>query len=237
MTSYFSIAWCLYANWFCADWHTELFKFIIEIRTQPWWGSQLICNLHYSPIPCIARNQIIVLRVHGHGHRTRNVVRVTALVFTEYLETYPVNSMAVALTTFLVLWTGDVMTSSNGNIFRVTGHLCGDFSGPRWIPRTKASDAELWCFLWSASELSKQSWGWWFEKLSRPLWRHCNGTMEYIHMGIRQSLNPTPTALHFCTISFLQHYEIFHHETWYIFFAMQYFLDVYCISCRGFSKW
>ena len=23
--------------------------------------------------------------------------------------------------------------------------------------------------------LSKQSWGWWFEKLSRPLWRHRNG--------------------------------------------------------------
>ena len=23
---------------------------------------------------------------------------------------------------------------------------------PRWIPRTKASDAELWCFLWSAPE-------------------------------------------------------------------------------------
>ena len=21
--------------------------------------------------------------------------------------------------------------------------------------------------------LSKQSWGWWFETLSRPLWRHC----------------------------------------------------------------
>ena len=44
-----------------------------------------------------------------------------------------------------------MMTSSNGNIFRVTGHLCGEFTGPRWIPRTKASDAELWCFLWSAS--------------------------------------------------------------------------------------
>ena len=45
-----------------------------------------------------------------------------------------------------------MMTSSNGNIFRVTGHLCGEFTGPRWIPRTKASDAELWCVLWSASE-------------------------------------------------------------------------------------
>ena len=24
--------------------------------------------------------------------------------------------------------------------------------GPRWIPHTKVSDAELWCFLWSAPE-------------------------------------------------------------------------------------
>ena len=43
-----------------------------------------------------------------------------------------------------------MMTSSNGNIFRVTGHLCEALTGPRWIPRTRASDAERWCFLWSA---------------------------------------------------------------------------------------
>ena len=41
-----------------------------------------------------------------------------------------------------------VMTSSNGNIFRVTGLLCGG----QWIPLTRASDAELSCFLWSAPE-------------------------------------------------------------------------------------
>ena len=46
----------------------------------------------------------------------------------------------------------DMMTSSNGNIFRVPGHLCWEFTGPRWIPSTKASDAELWCFLWSVPE-------------------------------------------------------------------------------------
>ena len=45
-----------------------------------------------------------------------------------------------------------MMTSSNGNIFRVIGLLCGDIPGPRRILRTKASDAELWCFLWSAPE-------------------------------------------------------------------------------------
>ena len=42
--------------------------------------------------------------------------------------------------------------SSNGNIFRVIGHLCGEFTGHWWIPRTKASDAEPWCFLWSTPE-------------------------------------------------------------------------------------
>ena len=38
------------------------------------------------------------------------------------------------------------MTPSNGSIYRVTGPVCGEFTGDRWIPLTKASDAELWCF-------------------------------------------------------------------------------------------
>ena len=55
----------------------------------------------------------------------------------------------VAYGILLVCYPGDIMnmmTSSNGNIFRVTGHLCGEFTGHRWIPRTKVSDAELWFF-------------------------------------------------------------------------------------------
>ena len=32
---------------------------------------------------------------------------------------------------------GVMMTSSNGNIFRVTGPLCGEFTGNRWIPPIK----------------------------------------------------------------------------------------------------
>ena len=45
-----------------------------------------------------------------------------------------------------------IKTSLNGNIFCVTGPLCWEFTGNRCIPLTKASDAELWCFLWSAPE-------------------------------------------------------------------------------------
>ena len=44
----------------------------------------------------------------------------------------------------------NMTTSSKRNIFRVTGPLCGEFTSHRWIPLTTASDAELWCFLWSA---------------------------------------------------------------------------------------
>ena len=50
------------------------------------------------------------------------------------------------------LFVAALMTSSYGNIFRVTGPLCGEFTGHRWIPLTKANDAKLWCFLWSAPE-------------------------------------------------------------------------------------
>ena len=53
-----------------------------------------------------------------------------------------------------------LMTTSNGNIFRVTGHLCGEFTGHRWIPRTKASAAELCCFLWSAPETNRTHVSW-----------------------------------------------------------------------------
>ena len=43
-------------------------------------------------------------------------------------------------------------TSSNGNIFHVFGSLWGESTCHRSIPLTKASNAELWCFLCSAPE-------------------------------------------------------------------------------------
>ena len=66
------------------------------------------------------------------------VTEVTSLLWSVLLHFWPV-------------WR-PMITSSDGNIFRVTGHLCGEFTGHRWIPCTKASDAELWCFLWSAPQ-------------------------------------------------------------------------------------
>ena len=49
-------------------------------------------------------------------------------------------------------WFCVMMTSSNGNIFRITSPLWGEFTGHRWISLTKTSDVELWRFIWSAPE-------------------------------------------------------------------------------------
>ena len=55
-----------------------------------------------------------------------------------------------------VSW-NNMMTSSNGTIFRVTGPFLGESTGHWWIPLTNASDAKLWCFLLSAPEQTVES--------------------------------------------------------------------------------
>ena len=68
-----------------------------------------------------------------------------------------------------LVWKPNMMKSSSGNIFRVTGHLCGEFTGPRSATRSFGVFFDLRL----NKRLSKQSWGWWSETPSRPSWRHC----------------------------------------------------------------
>ena len=70
-----------------------------------------------------------------------------------------------------------MMTSSNGNIFREIGPLCGEFTGPGEFPtqRPVTRSFDVFFDLRLNKALSKQSWGWWFETLSRSLWRHRKG--------------------------------------------------------------
>ena len=77
------------------------------------------------------------------------------------------------VTWYIMKWMSirpSIMMSSNGNIFCVTGPLCGEFTGHWWIPLTKASDAELWCFLSVPEQMIVQT-----NRIpSCSLWRHCN---------------------------------------------------------------
>ena len=71
----------------------------------------------YQRVSCFAQNFKMMGNYNGYCQRMRWVS-----------EQYP------------------MIISSNGNIFRITGTLCGEFTGHQWIPLTKASDADLWCF-------------------------------------------------------------------------------------------
>ena len=62
------------------------------------------------------------------------------------------------------------MTSSNGNICVGNSPVTGE--SPAQRPITRSFD--VFFDLRLNKRLSKQLWGWWFETLSRPLWRHCN---------------------------------------------------------------
>ena len=68
------------------------------------------------------------------------------------------------------------MTSSNGNIFRVTGTLCGEFAGPGEFPTQWPVTGSFGVFfeLRLNKRLSKQPWGWWFGTPSWLLWRQYN---------------------------------------------------------------
>ena len=70
-----------------------------------------------------------------------------------------------------------MMTSSNGNIFRVTAPLCGEFTGPGEFPtqRPVTRSFDVFFDLCLNKRLSKQPCGWWFETPSWSLWRQCNG--------------------------------------------------------------
>ena len=82
--------------------------------------------------------------------------------------------------TCIRLWNGPslimacriMMTSSNGNIFRVSGPLCGEFNGPCEFPtqRPVTRSFDVFFDLRLNKRLSKQPW---FEP-SWSLWRHCN---------------------------------------------------------------
>ena len=70
-----------------------------------------------------------------------------------------------------------MMTSSNRNIFRITGPCAGNspVTGKFLAQRPVTRSFDVLFYLRLNKRLSKQWWCWWFETPSHPLLRHCNG--------------------------------------------------------------
>ena len=92
------------------------------------------------------------------------------------------------------------MMSSNGNIFRVTGPLCGEFTGPGECPtqRPVTRSFDVFFDLRLNKRLSKQPWGWWFETPSWSLWRQCNVKSKLRFFFKKILLNGMQSRCHLC---------------------------------------
>ena len=122
-----------------------------------------------EPKKCSTKLWNIIERCIGHGSvflNNEQPFKFSMLTY-EFLE-YPLHAMGLARV---------MMTSSNGNIFRVTGPLCGEFTGPGEFPAQRPVTRSFGVFfdLRPNKRLSKQPLCWWFETPSWSLWRHCKG--------------------------------------------------------------
>ena len=81
-----------------------------------------------------------------------------------------------------------MMASSNGNIFRVSGPLCGEFTGPGEFPTQRPVTRSFDVFFDRRlnKRSSKQPRGWWLETLSCSLWHMYMNIMKslFIHLEI-----------------------------------------------------
>ena len=113
-------------------------KIRLQILSPNWWSF------------CLGRNVLIgvgMVKVGKHLYVNASTVQHICIEAHN-----PQQATVVEVGWFMSTCCVLIMTSLNENIFRVIGPMWGESTGLRWIPLTKANDAEIWCFLWSTPE-------------------------------------------------------------------------------------
>ena len=107
---------------------------------------------------------------------------------------FPVEQVGIdrrSLDTFT--WSSDyVMTSSHGNIFRVTGYLCGEFTSQRWIHKGQ----------WRGALMFPLIYAWingWVNNREAGDWRRHRGHYDVTVM-FTYGWSPDLTFLYHCNI-------------------------------------
>ena len=96
-----------------------------------------------------------------------------------------------------------MMTSSNGNIFRVIGPLWGESTGHGGFPSQRSVTRSFDVFFDLNKRLSKQSWRRWFEGASVLLWRNMHGIGVDMKMELVKILSTINIIIELTFIEFL----------------------------------
>ena len=123
-------------------------------------------------------------------------------------------------------WWRHLMETSSALLDICAGNspVPGEFHAQR--PVTRSFD--VFFDLRLKKQSSKQSWGWWFETLSRPLWRHCN--VSRISQLCTHESNGGNICQNICFSKFpylLNHHDYLHHNA----------SDAYCLPSGGSLVW
>ena len=113
--------------------------------------------------------------VRQKGHGTKKRCKSCFYCTGKKLSFEHVTLATITVSTFLVSylsWWRHQMETFSALLTICAGNspVTGEFPAQR--PVTRSFD--VFFDLRLNKRLSKQSWGWWFETLSRPLWRHYN---------------------------------------------------------------
>ena len=85
----------------------------------------------------------------------------------------------------------------------MTCYFCGEFTGEFPSQRPVKRSFGVFSDLRLNKRLSNQSWGWWFETLSRPLWRHCNAQRKLVSLMHSKALHSSRRCVTYGTSNIL----------------------------------
>ena len=114
----------------------------------------------------------------------------------------------VSIHFIILIWWRHQMETFSALLALCAGNspLPGEFPTQRLVTRS----FDVFFDLCLNKRLSKQPWGWWFETLSRSLWRHCNGPYS-CWIFVRKNKIAAIIFYHFSTLE-MAHIENFRHR-------------------------
>ena len=153
------------------------------------WGRQDPSGPHVGPMNLVIWVVSGLHMSYFYCHASISTMDTTKL-YCGYLSKLLHNSWryvdSFSLLALSRLYRQFMMTSSNGSIFRVTGHLCGEFPAQR--PVTRSFDV---FFDLSLNKRLREQWGsWWFETPSCPY--DVTVMSHYIHVVYFPKNNQLP---------------------------------------------
>ena len=174
-------------HWLRSTWIFLLINFLVYIKI--WldlarsWSCLLSIYFFFKKASYYINEFAFMRPFHTNQSKDRTITRAS-MTLSLLTHEWPNNKRANLMSTYPPLqinicpWPSSrMMTSLNGNIFRVIGALCGEFTSHRWIPshRPVTWSFDVFFNRRLKKRLDKHSSSRWFETPSRSIWRHCYG--------------------------------------------------------------